>query len=269
MKLLFACLGLMWLASFALADGIREGMTRAEVEAELGPPVSFLVGGNKTILTYPNAGRVELVNDQVTMLVRVPRFDEHAAAAKAEAARAKQEAAAATEAASTKALTDSDVQWAGDESYDAVRQFEATVEDLIAKSPGGVAEDYGLAESTSYFWQGLAMFVLVQFVVGIVILKLAFAWTDVHADWSQMILPSLAAALSGAVVKAVAFTLWNTPDVFHVDNAVSYGALLFTLSKTTHACTWRRAAGVAAAAKLMSIVVWVFLGVAITNVLFA
>ena len=273
-----------WMVATVLplgAAGIREGMSRAEVEAELGLPLSSMAVGDRLILNYPDNGRVELEGGRVTRVVRVRHQDDPAtpedlaaqAAAQAEAAaRAAEEAEAAEEAKWEKESAAAEAEWA--KAQDESRgQIESAVERLSGDqerlAQGGAVEDFGLASPAAHFWPELLVAVLIQVAVGMVILKLAFAWTDVHADWGQMFLPALAAAGSGALVRAGAFAFLGTQQLFHLDDAISYGVLLFTLMKTTHACTLARAAGVAMATKLMAIVVWTFLGVALSRILFA
>jgi hypothetical protein len=152
------------------------------------------------------------------------------------------------------------------------RQIETAVEQMMqahdTQRTDDDAEDAGIASVPLHFWVELAISLVVQVGVGMVILKLAFAWADVHADWGQMFLPAFAGAAAGALVRGTAYALWQTDQLFRLDDAVSYGVLLFVLLKATHACTWQRAAGVAMASKLMSMVVWVFLSVALSRVLF-
>ncbi len=269
----------MWLAGWCFGAGIREGMSRPEVEAELGAPISSMVMGETTILHYPDRGRVELVAGKVTRVVRVRHQDDPAtpeevaaeAAAKAEAElRVAQEAEAAKEAEEAAAA---EVEWARMNS-EAQASMASAVEQMTAihengGAEGGVAMDLGLVARPSHFWIGLGVAFFVQVGVGMVVLKLAFAWTDLHADWGQMFLPALAAAASGGLIRAGGYALWQTDQLFHIDDAMAFAVLLFTLMKTTHACTWARAAGVAMAAQLMSIIVWVFLSVALTRLLFA
>lgn len=275
----FAVLVIWFFAfSWAGAAGVREGMTRAEVEAELGKPLSVLERPGTTVLRYPNDGRVELVNGKVTRAVRVRHADdppsaaelaaqEEARVAAEEAKIAKQEAEA--QAVAVKEDAAAEAAWAKSEA-EAQRKLEQTVESLTAEHEAGPsAADFGLHEDASHFWALLGVGALVQVAVGMVILKLAFKWADVHADWMQMLWPALAAMAGGAAVRGVGYAAWGTTQFFHLDDAVSYAAMFVTLMKTTHACTWQRAVGVAAAAKLMSIVVWVFLSVAISRLLFA
>jgi nucleoid-associated protein YgaU len=260
----------LWLGSLgmALAAGVGEGMTRAEVEAAVGKPLSVLERNGVTVLRYPNDGRVELTAGRVTRVVRVrhvsdPATPEELAAeeaaklAKAEAEALKAEQAAEAEAAKAEA---------------AAEAMEADVARLTAEHEGGAASTVGAmmgGHSANEFWTMLGIGALVQVGVGMVILKLAFRWADVHADWDQMLWPALAAMAGGAAVQTVGFLAWNVTEFFRVDDAVSYVALLVALLKTTHACTWQRAFAVAAAAKLMTIVVWAFLSVALSQALFA
>lgn len=267
-------------AMAAEAAGVREGMTRAEVEAELGRPISVLERPGTTVLRYPNDGRVELADGKVVRAVRVRHADdppspEELAAQEAERAAAEEakrvKQAAEAEALAAKEQAATEAEWAKAEG-DAQRKMEATVERLTAEheaGAGAATAELGLHEEPSKFWTLLGVGALVQVGVGMVILKLAFRWVDVHADWSQMFWPAVAGMAGGALVRGAAYAGWGVTECFRLDDAVSYAAMFFALLKTTHACTWQRAVGVAAAAKLMSIVVWVFLSVAISRLLFA
>lgn len=272
----------LWLGSLGLASaaGVGEGMTRAEVEAAVGKPLSVLERNGVTILRYPNDGRVELTDGRVTRVVRVRHVSDPATpeelaaeeAAKLAAAEAEAEKAEkAAEAQMAKEAAVAEAEWAKEQA-DARKKLEEDVARLTAEHEAGPGATMGAMTgetSAQGFWTMLGIGGLVQVAVGMVILKLAFRWADVHADWSQMFWPALAAMAGGAVVQTVGFLAWNVTEFFRVDDAVSYVVLLVTLMKTTHACTWQRAFAVAAAAKLMTIVVWTFLGVALSNALFA
>lgn len=276
----FAVIAFWLAASLAGAAGVKEGMSRAQVEAELGRPLSALVRGDTTVLRYPNDGRVELVADRLTLAVRVRHADDAPAAeavvvpsvpVSAEEEKAAKVAAAEAvrrEQAEAKAEAAAQAQWER-ANAEAQRQVEAAVERLTTEREAGPAAAHAvLHEPAEEFWLLIGVAGLVQVAVSMVILKLAFGWADVHAEWGQMVWPAMAGMLGGALVRVVAYAGWGVTECFHVDDAVSYVALFVTLMKTTHACTWQRAVGVAAAAKLMSIVVWVFLGVAISRMLF-
>jgi nucleoid-associated protein YgaU len=264
----------------AWAAGVGEGMTRAEVEAAVGKPLSVLERNGTTVMRYPNDGRVELTGGRVTRVVRVrhvsdPATPEELAAeeaaklAKAEAEAARAEAKAEAEAA--KAAAAAEAEWEKAQ-IEARAAMEADVARLTAEHEGGPGAAIGGmmgGPSPNEFWTMLGIGALVQIGVGMVILKLSFRWADVHADWGQMLWPAAAAMAGGAAVRAAGFAAWDVTEFFHMDDAVSYVALLVTLLKTTHACTWQRAFAVAAAAKLMTIVVWTFLSVALSRVLFA
>lgn len=251
------------------ARGVGEGMTREQVEAEVGKPLSVLERGDTQVLRYPNDGRVELRNGLVTRVVRVRHVSDPATPEEVAAEEAAKLAKA--EAEEAKAAAAAEAEWAK-ANAEARKAVEADVDRLSAEHDGGAGAVIGGmmgAEDPTQFWTMLGIGALVQVGVGMIILKLAFRWADVHADWGQMFWPALAATAGGAGVRAVGFVAWNVTEFFRVDDAVSYLALLLTLLKTTHACTWQRAFSVSAAAKLMTIVVWTFLGVALTQVLFA
>jgi hypothetical protein len=276
MRKLSICITFLCAVLFGSAAGIREGMSLAEVEEALGRPLSSMSKGNKTVLNYPDHGRVELVGGKVTSLFRVRHQDDpltplKAAAQETAKAGGKTQAQLAEEARSAKEQEKGEAEWVMIDAKSNL-QIDAAIEEMTRnrgdQAAAGAAKDLGLTAEPEHFWIELAVALLVQIGLGMVLLKMAFAWTDVHADWGQMFLPALAAAASGALVRGAGFALWHTTQFFYLDDAVSYGALLFALLKSTHACTWQRAAGVGMAAKLMSMVVWVFLGVAIPKALF-
>ena len=261
----------MLAVAVGFSAGIREGMTLDEVKANLGNPISSLNKGDTTVLLFPHQGRVELVAGKVTQMSHVrhaddPATPEELAAAETEKAKAETQA---EEAKAAKERTVAEAAWQKANAENQ-RQIEAAVEQMSKDhADGHVAEKFGLKVSPSHFWVEQGVGLLLQIGIGMLILKLAFSWADVHADWGQMFLPALAGGTAGALVRGVAYALWQTNQLFRLDDAVSYGALLFVLMKTTHACTWQRAVGVAMAAKLMGIVVWVFLSVALSRVMFA
>ncbi len=113
------------------------------------------------------------------------------------------------------------------------------------------------------------MALLAQTATGWVVLKLAFRWEDLQASWLELLLPAFVAAATGAVTRGVAWSLWQSTELFRLDDALSFGALIIALLKLTNACTLSRAAGVAVAAKLMTIVVWSVLSVALTRLVFS
>lgn len=278
-KALF-CIGLWWLLGVAVleARGVREGMSQEQVEAELGRPLSVLARGEQVVMRYPGDGRVELVADKVVRVVRVRHVDdplteaelaevEARRVAEAEAAEAKAEAEEMAKYAKENAAAEA--AWAKADA-EARLKLEQSVEQLTAAHEAGPsAEDFGLsAPEPGHYWIMLVVSFLVQAGVAMVGLKLAFRWCDVHADWDQMVAPAVVASLAGAAVRAAGYAMWQVTEFFYVDNAISYFALLGTLLKTTHACTMARACAVAAAAKLMMMIVWVFLSVALTQWMF-
>lgn len=101
-----------------------------------------------------------------------------------------------------------------------------------------------------------------------VVLKIAFKWADVHADWGQMFLPALVDMLVGTLVRGIGYALLKTDHFCHIDDGLSFFALLITLKFTTHASTIQRAMIVAVAAKLVNIVMWTLLSVVILQALF-
>lgn len=229
---------LLWLVSAVAlaAAGVREGMTRQEVVAALGDPVSTLSVGERTIMNYPGDGRVELRAGLVISAVRVPRHD--------------------------------DVVLAQEPPPPAAEPVIEAAAPAAPKIPAPATEPE-LATEIDSFWTELLVALLAQTATGWVVLKLAFRWEDLQASWLELLLPAFVAAATGAVTRGVAWSLWQSTELFRLDDALSFGALIIGLLKLTNACTLSRAAGVAVAAKLMTIVVWSVLSVALTRLVFS
>ena len=144
------------------------------------------------------------------------------------------------------------------------RRLEEATEKLAA-SHDNVQLD--LRPKPARFWTGLIVGLVVRALFTVVVLKLAFKWSDVHADWGQMFIPALADTVTQSGISAAAFALWKTTQLFYIDSAISYFVLLGVLMKTTHACTLQRAVAVAGAAKLTSLVLWAAISVVLTHLL--
>ncbi len=109
---------------------------------------------------------------------------------------------------------------------------------------------------------------LFSLLLTVVVLKMAFKWSDIHADWGQMFTPAAADVLTGFSIVALAQVFLGTDHLFHLDHALSYLVLVVVLRKTTHASSLARAVSVAGVAKVASIVLWSILSVLILQGLF-
>ncbi|MCF3650385.1 hypothetical protein [Synoicihabitans lomoniglobus] len=245
------------------AQVLRKGMIPMEVREVLGPPQSSMAMGESEIWLYPEGGRVVFMSGKAA---KVDKFTFGAAEAVAEAPSAvvatetdvpPDALASAAETAAPDELADTVA--ATDEPAD----FSALVEQMEAEDAYEYQEP-----AVGQRVMALLLQTVIAMVVMIVILKLAFKWSDIHGDWGQMILPAAVSAGTRAVVLAVAEFGFNTTAVFHVDHALSYFALVIALMKTTHASSLPRAVAVAGAAKLASIVVWVIISVALLQTMF-
>jgi hypothetical protein len=241
----------MALVNVLAASGVREGMTRLEVEESMGKPVSVLQRGNRLVLSYPKGGRVELVDGRVVDMVHVP---------------------VATGPQTMPASSVPDPTLAEPEEPQSVNDV-AGVNKVQVSAPKSIAapaarppvqeERVEAAEEEKRSSQsalgGIVLVVLIggaiRIAIVMVVLKLAFKWADVHADWGQMFLPALADTIVRGAFEFLGKAVFHVTSWFYVDEATAYFVLLIVLMKTTHACTLGRAIGVAAAAKLMSIVV--------------
>ncbi len=265
-------------------------MTRAEVEAALGKPSAALTMGNRLVLLYPNGGRIEFEQGVVITAVKVP-VDTSASPAPASPAPttppapapasppaavapppAAPPAAQATlpapqPAAQAPAPKTEDAQAKAEAEMERARQENQRRMEAITER---LEEQHGkmnieVGPSPRIFWTSAVIGWVCRIVITIVVLKMAFKWSDVHADWIQMVIPAVADTVTQSLVQGVAFALWKTDQLFHIDAAISYFVLLGVLMKTTHACTLARAVAVAGAAKLASLVMWALISVLILH----
>ncbi|HEY0945641.1 MAG TPA: hypothetical protein VGD81_10250 [Opitutaceae bacterium] len=257
----------VWLmAGMSLAEGVRLGMTRAQVEAELGAPASTMQRGDRTILMYAGKGRVELIGGQVVEAAFVPIDDSPAPPAllaPPPAPPVAADAAASTAATGVAVLAASA---APEPEKHAKEPAPRSAGEAHARPDGVEMVSTETAESApASFWSAFALGALVRLLITVVVLKAAFRWVDVHADWGQMFVPALADTLTRGLIGAIAYARWQTDQLFYLDEGVAYFVLLGVLMKTTHATTWQRAVAVSAAAKVASLVVWSFASVFVTR----
>lgn len=241
--------------------GVRYGMSRAEVEATLGKPTVVLTHDARLVLLYPKNGRVEFEQGVAVRMVNVP-ID---TGPPATAATTPAPVPAIKESAPSK---DDRAQTAEAEMEKQRQEYQRRLEEATER----LEEQHGrieisVAPRPAQFWTSFAIGLAFRMLITVVVLKLAFKWSDVHADWSQMLLPALADTLTQAGIGAGAFALWKSNQLFYLDAAVSYFVLVGVLMKTTHACTLQRAVAVAGAAKLAALVVWAGVSVMLLHLL--
>jgi hypothetical protein len=244
--------------------GVRYGMSQAEVEVILGKPAAVLTKGSRLVLLYPKSGRIELEQNAAVSIANLPIDTGESIASSAPPKPARTDIApepAPTEDDQAQAAADAKLERRRQEIQ---RRMEEATEKLSADSG---KTPFVVGPSPSQFWSGLVAGLVFRTLLTVVVLKMAFKWSDVHADWVQMFLPALTDTATQAIIRTAVYTLWRTDQLFHLDVAVSYFVLLWVLMKTTHACTLPRAVAVAGAAKLASIVMWALVSIMILNLL--
>lgn len=268
------------------ATELIEGMSQAEVEGLLGKPNSVLHRGKRTLLLYPQKGRVEFEEGRAVLFsnVHAPTSGSVTTDATNKPGESSPAAEKAQAKATTQATADAAAKSTGiptskafapaksnelteDDNSEIARQQAALADSLtrLSEKPGSL--DSERPTPAVGFWTSLLVECVVRILVTVVVLKLAFRWADVHADWGQMWLPALADSLTRAGIAAAALHFWHTTELLHIDDGVSYFVLLLTLMRTTHACTLPRAVAVAMAAKLASLVIWVLLAAVLLSLL--
>lgn len=264
-----------WWVGLLGAAGLSYQMTPEEVRGAAGPPTSLLERGDRAIWMYPDGGRVEFENGRAVTIINMLLATEaeimEAEAAAKEAERLATEEAARIEEEEMKleqeemAKLDAEMAAAHAESLEMISK---SIEDLEAQHEGGIP-DLGLGPPPpSEFWIALAVKSILGVFITMLVLKMAFKWSDIHADWGQMFLPAMVDMFAGTLIRGAGYALLKTDQFYHIDDGVSFFALLITLKLATHASTLQRAVAVAVAAKLASIVVWTVLSVVILQALF-
>lgn len=259
---------LLTLAAFGQTGHLRFGMTAAEVEAVLGKPTSAMAGNDRAIWFYPDGGRVELARDRVVTIRNLPV--EGVVGAIAELADSSIETPPEAAPGSARSLgaapeMEAMIEEQGDLDLASATQvmgkfeqpYTATVEAYRGERPSG-----------GRIWGSIGLSSLFQLVVILVVLRGAFAWSDLPADWSQLLIPALVDMATRTAVVVFAELVWHTSQVFYLDYGLSYFALLFTLMKTTAANNLQKAVAVTVVAKGASIVVWSLLSVVLLQLAF-
>ncbi len=193
------------------AAGLRYDMTADEVRAAAGPPTSSLDRGDRAIWMYLDGGRVDFENGRVVAIKNMLMASEaevlEAQTAADEAARLAEEAVREEAAAADQKLSEEqaamDAEMAAQHATvleamsDSIEEFEAQYE------KGPTAEDMGIGPPpASQYWIILGVQSVLGLLITMIVLKLAFRWADIHADWGQMFLPALVDMFTGTLIRA-------------------------------------------------------------------
>jgi hypothetical protein len=253
------------------AEGLYIDMTTREVEAAVGAPASKLARGDRAIWNYPEGGRVEFALDRVVGFSNMPMATDaeiqvtEPTVAEAPTATLPAEVADASAAA---APADEAV-WSVERAADSVTVADAVAQLEAMHDQGPRARQQAMLPPPKAFsWAAAMVEALFSLLLTVVVLKMAFKWSDIHADWGQMFTPAAADVLTGFSIVALAQVFLGTDHLFHLDHALSYLVLVVVLRKTTHASSLARAVSVAGVAKVASIVLWSILSVLILQGLF-
>ncbi|MFA6288673.1 MAG: hypothetical protein WC661_14915 [Opitutaceae bacterium] len=248
---------LLWLllGSAVWAAGVQAGMSREEVEAALGRPKAVLQNKTRQVLLYPDGGRVELSDGRVVYSTKVPVGPGTPAP--------EPVALPATVAPGPVPPVPADDELAVHEQAGHQRMLEKSLEEMTrAHTQRGVVP----VADPAGFWGGLLLTSFAQLLAAVVVLKFAFSWAEVHADWGQMWIPALADTVATMLVRCLAYVFWGATELFQMDNALAFLVLMWVLMKTTHACTWPRAIGVAVTTKMVGMGVRLLLGACVAHV---
>lgn len=237
-----------------LAGVLREGMNREDVEAQLGRPLSVMEKGEHVVLLFAGGLKVELHGGKVVDMspsLRAPEVPEP----KGPPPETTLKDVLSQELKRPAEMVDmpppSAVQKASDPEAGALVPARAG-KDL----PASASRRY--EEPVIKFWIHLLLSSLVNFVITLAALRLAFRWVDVQAEWGHLWLPALGEVLTRLGVVLVALFAFGLGNVFGIDEAVSLLVLIYLLKRATFACTLPRAVAVAFAAKTTGFVLWAF-----------
>lgn len=251
----------------AQAAGIGKAMTPAEVELAVGKPTSKLTKGAQEVWHYPDGGKVTFEAGRVVDIIRMPL-------AIADGLESPPPVTPAAESTTAPAAADDD--WPVEpatlpaEHYEHLRSVEKGIEDLTAMHEQGFDTQTAMGVRPTggfMYWIEIAVEAVLAILFTMVVLKLAFKWSDVDAEWRQMFIPAAATVVTEMAIRTGAELLWHTNQLFYVDIAISYFVLIATLRKATHAYSLARAVSVAGAAKLVNFVMWTMLSVVILQLL--
>lgn len=265
------------LLSVLMAEGLRSDMTTVEVEMAVGLPTSKLARGDRAIWNYPDGGQVVFEAGRVVSLKNMPLASEAellAEEAASEAKRVEESARLAAEAEAKEKevaaeLAEASETWAAENS-EMLEGFSDSIEQLEAMHDQGpqAMQAAMLPPPPVFSWSALLIEAVFSLLLTVVVLKMAFKWSDIHADWGQMFIPAAADVVTSLMIVALAEVFLGTDHLFHLDHALSYLVLVIVLRKTTHASSLARAVSVAGVAKVASIVLWSILSVLILQSLF-
>lgn len=259
------------------AEGLHYQMSKAEVKAAAGEPLSSLERSGRAIWMYPDGGRVEFEDGRIVSIQNMLMADEaeRLAAAKAAAQQAQAELEAEQAAAEEERLkfeaelAEAEAEFAA-ANAEMMEQFSESIENYEAMLESGqMPIDLGLGPPDPLqYWLSLGVEAIVGVILTLVILKAAFKWCDLHADWGQLVMPAMVDMFAGVLVRGGAYLLLQTDQLYRIDDGVSFFALIAALRWGTHAGTLQRAVSVAVVCKLANIVVWSLLSVVVLQVLF-
>ena len=190
------------------AAGLSYQMTPEKVKAAAGPPTSSLDRGDRGIWMYPDGGKMEFENGRaVTIRNMLMATEAEVLAAEEEAAEAERLAAeeiarVAAEDVVTRAAESAQLEAEMAEAYaETMEMISNSIEKLEAQHEGGMT-DLGLGPPpASQYWIALAVQSFLGVFVTMLVQKMAFKWSNIHADWGQLFLSAMVDMFAGTVIR--------------------------------------------------------------------
>ncbi len=245
----------------APVSALTRGMSVHAVEKELGKPESTLAAGSKEILNYPDKGKLTFIQGALYSINDVPLPQStQATTPSADTVTPPADAVATAPILETELLV-----MRNDQTItESIQQAEAAanpVQELynyssVSKDLQKSIEAYesGSANHTPQTAQPLLVKILVGFIVEVlvmlIVLKIAFQLTGFPALWRQLVSLSLAVSLSGVVVAV----LLKAGPLNPVGAGIGFILLLVLIRPMTDVREWATAIQIAITARIVSII---------------
>ncbi|MGJ8650719.1 MAG: hypothetical protein ACSHX4_10200 [Opitutaceae bacterium] len=235
-------------------SALTQGMTPKQVERELGKPISELSAGGKTIYNYEKEGQLVFMNGA---LVSADGISLPAPASKVEAPAVVTESAPILKVdlpVMRSVQTIGETTLNEDTSMESLEEgykYSQMADELEHSINRYDSEPDNVPESENERLINILIGFIIEVVITLIVLKIAFSMSGFPALWRQLVLLSMAVALGGAIVDYIIHAGIFSP----VRNGLSFILLLLLIRQMTDVREWATAIKIAITARLVSIAV--------------
>lgn len=236
-------------------SALTQGMTPKQVERELGKPISELSAGGKTIYNYEKEGQLIFIKNA---LVSADGISLPAPASKvpAPATTTKDAPILKVDLPDMRSVQtigeitlneDTSIESIAENGYEYSQmadELEQSINHYESKSDRAPQTE---SERLIHILIGF----IIEVVITLIVLKIAFSMSGFPALWRQLILLSMAVALGGAMVDYILHAGIYNP----VRNGLSFILMLLLIRQMTDVREWATAIKIAITARLVSIAV--------------